>query len=47
MVDTVTQALSWARENGLIVRADEMTNALEDEMRFVSPGQSVAQQYGV
>ena len=45
--DTVTQFLNWARENGLIVRADEMTAALEDEQRYVHPGKSVAAQYGI
>jgi len=47
MHDTVTQFLNWARENGILVRADEMSASLEDEMQYRSPGQSVAQQYGV
>jgi predicted phage terminase large subunit-like protein len=47
LVDTVSMYLGWARENGILVRADEMNAALEDEMQYRSPGQSVAQQYGV
>lgn len=45
--DTVTQFLNWARENGLIVRADEMSAALEDELAYKPPVNSVAAQYGV
>lgn len=47
MHDTVTQFLNWARENGILVLADETTAATEDEAKFQHPGQSVAQQYGV
>ena len=45
--DTVSMYLGWARENGILVRADEMTASLVDEMRFVPQGQSIAQSYGV
>ena len=47
MHDTVTQFLNWARQNELLVRGDEMSAALEDEMAYKPQGQSVAQQYGV
>lgn len=45
--DTVTQFLSWAREHGIIVRADEMSAALEDEMRPKGQDRGVAEMYGV
>lgn len=45
--DTVTQFLSWARNVGLIVRADEMSAALEDRMQYQQPKDTIAQQYGV
>lgn len=46
--DTVTQFLNWARVNGVLVRADEMTAALEDDARYQGSRQStVAAQYGV
>lgn len=47
IVDTVTQALNWARTRGLIERADETSAALEDEATYRPPQQTVAQQYGV
>ena len=47
LVDSVSMYLGWARENGLLVRADEMTSAMEDEAAHKPPGQSVAQAYGV
>jgi predicted phage terminase large subunit-like protein len=47
LVDTVTQFLQWARENELLIRGDEASAALEDEMAYKPPVQSVAQQYGV
>ena len=45
--DTVTQFLHWARERGILERADEVTAALEDEAKWKPKQQSVAQQYGV
>jgi predicted phage terminase large subunit-like protein len=47
IVDTVTQALNFVRENGIVSRADEMSASLEDEMAFRPQTQSVAQSYGV
>lgn len=47
MHDTVTQFLDWARRNGLLVRADEMASALEDDMQLPKTDRSVAAQYGV
>ena len=45
--DTVTMFLSWARENGLLIRGDEMNAALEDEQAYRPPHDSVARMYGV
>lgn len=45
--DTVTQFLLWARDAGLLVRADEMSAALEDQSMYRSSSKSVAEQYGV
>jgi predicted phage terminase large subunit-like protein len=47
IVDTITQALNWLRENDLIMRGDEMSAILEDEMTYRPPQDSVAAQYGV
>lgn len=47
MHDTVTQFLSWARNNELLVRAEEMGAALEEEARYQPPKQSVGEMYGV
>lgn len=47
MHDTVTQFLKWARDNGLMVRADEISAALADEQRYQPPQRSVAEIYGV
>ena len=47
LVDSMTQFLIWARENEILIRADEMSAMLEDEMAYKGPQQSVAQQYGV
>lgn len=47
MHDTVTQFLNWAREHGIIERADESSAALEDEMRPKHHDGGVAAQYGV
>lgn len=45
--DSTTQFLNWARDNELIVRADEMSAANEEESRFKHKQTSVAEQYGV
>ena len=45
--DTVTQALKWMRENGLVERADEASAALEEQAAYKGHQQSVAGQYGV
>lgn len=45
--DTVTQFINWARENEILVRADEMTASLEDQMRPKPKADSVADHYGV
>lgn len=47
LVDSVTQFFNWARENGILIRADEAAFALEDEMQYRPPVQSVAAHYGV
>ena len=47
LVDACSMAIGWMRENGILIRGDESSAALEDEMRYVSPGQSIAAQYGV
>jgi predicted phage terminase large subunit-like protein len=47
LYDTVTQFLNWGRVNGILVRADEMTAALEDEMQYKGPQSTVAESYGV
>lgn len=45
--DTVTMFLGWARSNGILQMADEMSAALRDEAAYQPPLQSVAAQYGV
>lgn len=45
--DTVTQALKFFRDNGLLMRSEEVSAASEDEMRYIPMKQSVAQRYGV
>lgn len=47
MMDSASQMLIWARENGILSRADEASAALEDEMRPKRNDNSIAQQYGV
>lgn len=47
LYDTVTQFLWWARDNEILVRADEMSAALEDEMSYKKKQLTVAQSYGV
>jgi hypothetical protein len=46
-VDAVSQFLLVARERGWLVRADEMSAALDDEAEFQSHGKSVADAYGI
>ena len=45
--DTCVMLLAWAREGGLLVRADEMSAYLEDEAQYKPKVDSVAQSYGV
>src|ERR1035437_5606899 len=45
--DTVTMFLNWSRENGILLRGDEMSAALEDEQAYKPPMNTVAQHYGV
>jgi len=45
--DSVTQFLNWARENEILVRADEMSAANEEAAMFKHKEASVAEQYGV
>jgi len=46
--DTVTQFLNWARENEILILADEMSAALEDMQRYQGPpDDTVANQYGI
>lgn len=46
--DTVTQFLNWARQNDLLPLADEMTAAVEEEMRYKGlSDDTVANAYGV
>jgi predicted phage terminase large subunit-like protein len=47
LVDTVTMFLLWARENEVLIRADEASSALQDEMAYRAPQESIAQHYGV
>lgn len=47
MYDTVTMFLHWARENGIIERADEVSAALAEEAAYQPKTQSVAELYGV
>lgn len=45
--DSVTQFLNWARENELLVRADEMSAANEEAAMFKHKQASVSEAYGV
>lgn len=47
LVDSVTQFLSWARDNEILVRVDEMTAANEEQMLFKGRQDSVSESYGV
>lgn len=47
LLDTVTQFLLFARENGLLLLADDSASMLEDEIRYRGPPKSIAQHYGV
>jgi predicted phage terminase large subunit-like protein len=47
LVDSVTQALKWLRDNSILVRADEVEAALEEEATYKPPRNTVAEQYGV
>jgi len=43
----VTQFLYWAREKELLILADEMSAALEDQMQLPKRDGGIAEQYGV
>jgi predicted phage terminase large subunit-like protein len=45
--DTAVQFLLWAREKELLVRADEMSAAMEDEAMWKPHEETVAEAYGV
>lgn len=45
--DTVTQFLNWARENGILIRGDEYSAALEADAQYEGRQDSVAANYGV
>lgn len=47
MHDTVTQALLWMRSNSLLVRAEEVSAAIEDANKYVPQPKSVSARYGV
>jgi predicted phage terminase large subunit-like protein len=47
LLDTVSMYLNWGRDRGILIRADESSAALEDEMTLRHPQDTVAQQYGV
>lgn len=47
LVDSVTQFINWARENELLVRADEMTAANEEAAMFKHKEPTVSEAYGV
>lgn len=47
LYDTVTQSLNWARNNGLILRGDEVSAALDEEAAYKPKQQSVAESYGI
>ena len=45
--DTVTMFLNWARERGILIRGDEASYALEDDLSYRPPVRSIAEHYGV
>jgi predicted phage terminase large subunit-like protein len=48
LADTVSQFLNWARENGLLLMAEEMSSSIADESRYRPPMDNlIARQYGV
>ena len=47
LIDSCTQFLNWARENEILVRADEMSASLEESTLFKNKTTSVSEQYGV
>jgi predicted phage terminase large subunit-like protein len=47
LTDCVTQFLNWARANEILVRGDEMSAAMDDEMSNFRHQESVAESYGV
>jgi predicted phage terminase large subunit-like protein len=47
MVDSLTQALKWMRETGLLLRAEEQEAEIADSIRFYNREESVRERYGV
>jgi len=47
IVDSVTQAISWLRNNGILMRGDEVEAILEDEAMYRPPKTSIAEMYNV
>jgi len=47
LVDSVTQFLNWARDNEVLVMAEEMSAAMDDAATYRGNQESVAQHYGV
>lgn len=47
LVDSVTQALKWMREAGLLQRAEEQEAEIADSIRFYNHEESVRERYGV
>ena len=47
LVDSCTMLLNWARESGLLERADEATAAMEDSMLLKGKQTSISDLYGV
>jgi predicted phage terminase large subunit-like protein len=47
LLDASVQAILWLRDNGILVRGEEVTAQLEDEATYVPPRTSVADMYNV
>lgn len=47
LVDSASQFINWARDNEILVMAEEMSSLMEEAATFKHNSDSVAQQYGV
>lgn len=48
LMDSTSQFLNWARQNGILMLADEMSASLEEDARYKGPpDDTVANQYGI